>query len=128
MGQVQISQDARDDLNWWIGHLTGLFKLISHERPSAIVETDALKTGWEEILGTPTGGRWDSEEVQLHINCLELTSAFFGLKCFYLELRDTHVRLMIDNSTAVAYINAIGGMKSSLCNDIARQIWAWCVE
>ena len=34
---------------------------------------------------------------------------------------------MVDNQTAVAYINKMGGRKT-LCNNIARKIWLWCLE
>jgi hypothetical protein len=32
---------------------------------------------------------------------------------------------MSDNVTTVAYINAMGGIKSSDCNNMALQIWQW---
>ena len=32
-----------------------------------------------------------------------------------------------DNTTAVAYINSRGGVKSEECNDMALQIWSWCL-
>ena len=37
-----------------------------------------------------------------------------------------HVRLRLDNTTAVAYINHMGGSKSSRCNGLAKQMWEWC--
>ena len=33
----------------------------------------------------------------------------------------------IDNTTAVSYINNMGGTKK-LCNDITREIWEWCFQ
>ena len=35
---------------------------------------------------------------------------------------------MTDNSTAVAYINNMGGSKSNDCNEISRQVWLWCIN
>lgn len=35
---------------------------------------------------------------------------------------------MTDNVTAVSYINNMGGIHSQLCNDIASQIWTWCID
>ena len=29
-------------------------------------------------------------------------------------------------TTAIAYINAIGGIKSKECDNLAKQIWEWC--
>ena len=34
---------------------------------------------------------------------------------------------MCDNTTAVAYINKKGGIKSNPCNKIAIDIWQWCI-
>ena len=31
--------------------------------------------------------------------------------------------ILTDNSTALAYINNMGGMHSVICNDIAKRIW-----
>ena len=33
-----------------------------------------------------------------------------------------------DNTTAVTYINSMGGVKSEVCNDIACQIWGLCLK
>ena len=38
---------------------------------------------------------------------------------------NTHIRLMLDNTTAAAYIDKMGGLHSPACNDIALAIWAW---
>ena len=38
-----------------------------------------------------------------------------------------HVRLELDNTTAVAYVNAMGGNQSPECNAVARQMWLWCI-
>ena len=33
---------------------------------------------------------------------------------------------MSDNTTAIAYINNMGGIKSSTCNEVAKDIWLCC--
>ena len=38
-----------------------------------------------------------------------------------------HIMMEIDNTTAVSYINNMGGTKK-LCNDITREIWEWCFQ
>ena len=35
---------------------------------------------------------------------------------------------MIDNTTAVAYVNKMGGTKSHECNEIAQDIWKWAIK
>lgn len=47
---------------------------------------------------------------------------------FCKHTENTHVLLRLDNTTAVAYINHFGGLKSQLCNALAKQIWGWCVQ
>ena len=42
-------------------------------------------------------------------------------------MSDCHVRILIDNTTAVAYINGQGGRKF-LCNALARDIWEWAIS
>ena len=35
---------------------------------------------------------------------------------------------MSDSSTAIAYINNKGGIKSKKCNELAKEIWLWCCK
>ena len=35
---------------------------------------------------------------------------------------------MLDSSTAIAYINNKGGIKSTKCNEIAKEIWLFCFK
>ena len=51
-----------------------------------------------------------------------------GLKSLCNNLRQRHIRVQSDNTIAVAYINAMGGIRSAECNNIARQIWLWRIE
>ena len=48
------------------------------------------------------------------------------MKAFCSHIRNVHVLLRIDNMTAVAYLNSMGGVKSASCNQIALQMWDWC--
>ena len=41
-------------------------------------------------------------------------------------MSNVHIKVTTDNSTAVAYINSMGGSHSLPCNDMAREIWEWC--
>ena len=54
------------------------------------------------------------------------TAAFFSLKALSAqEFKVKHVTLLTDNSTAVTYINHMGGVKSRTCNEIAKTMWLW---
>ena len=43
------------------------------------------------------------------------------------ECRDCHIRLMLDNTTAIAYVNRMGGTHSWEANSVAKEIWAWAI-
>ena len=127
-GVVKLNKAVFAQLDWWIDNVELAYKPISHGEPTVVLETDASKKGWGATIrgGCPTGGRWKVEEANLHINVLEMIAVLFGLKCFCPNLTNTHVRVFVDNSTAVTYINEMGGMKSELCNRVAKEIWEWC--
>ena len=130
---MTLSRGSREDLNWWIDNIKKAFSPIRRKNASVEIRTDASGVGWGATdLTTHTGGRWNEHEMMKarnnEINYLETLAAFLGLKSFCSELRDAHVLLRLDNTTAVAYINGMGGTKSLDCNNMARSIWKWCVE
>ena len=65
-------------------------------------------------------------EANNHINVLELLAAFLALQSFVSQ-SEIHVRLKLDNTTAVSYINNIGGMRSEPLNTLSKEIWQWCM-
>lgn len=83
-------------------------------------------------MNTHTGGRWNEQELSEArnngINYPETLAAFLGLKSLCSDMNNCHILLRLDNTTAVAYINAMGGTKSLDCNTMARTIWNWCIE
>ena len=75
-----------------------------------------------------TGGRWLPTESEHHINYLELLVAFFALQCFHSSLSGKHVKIMIDNTSAVAQINNMSTCHSEECNSLVLQIWEFCIS
>lgn len=65
-------------------------------------------------------------ERECHINYLELLAAFIALKIFAKYSFDCQILLRVDNSTAVAYINKMGGIQYPHLTEITRNIWDWC--
>ena len=43
-------------------------------------------------------------------------------------ISDKHIKLMVDNTTAVRTINQMGTCHSGENNRLARQIWEWCIS
>ncbi len=58
-----------------------------------------------------TGGLWNSQEQQHHINYLELKAVSLGLQSLCSDVTNKHIRILTDNTTTVAYINAMGGIR-----------------
>jgi len=58
-------------------------------------------------------------------NCLELlaTKTFLKVKSLLLEVPGVSVILQLNNASAVAYINNMGGLA-----DLAKELWIWTVQ
>ena len=94
-----------------------------------LLKTDASKSGWGAIFNKEsTGGQFALDESLLHINVLELKAVLFGLKSLCSHLRQTHIKVLSDNTTAVCAINNMGSCKSLLCDQEVRRIWSWDTE
>ena len=127
-GKMQLSLMALQEIRWWLNNAITLHRDIQHPRPSVTIQSDASKLGWGAVLGAQkTGGRWTPLETESHINRLELLAALFALKCYCSKMGNCHIQLQIDNTTAIAYINNMGGSKSKELDQLAFQIWEWCI-
>ena len=78
--------------------------------------------------GVTTGGLWSQMEKKLHINCLELLAGSFAVKSFTKDRLCVHVRLRMDNVSAVAYINRLGGTHSLIPSNLALALWEWALK
>ena len=96
-----------------------------------ILEKDASNTGWGVYYpawNQRTGGSWNQKELKLHINSKELLATWIALQTFANTLRGAHVHIKIDNTSAVAYINRMGGVHSRELCQIAINMWNWCLD
>ena len=126
---MAISITSHLDLKWWADNIQTSFKHISKPKPAHVVSTDASMTGWGACFQQQAaGGQWLPEEAKHHVNFLELAAVLLGLQTFCSHFTNTHIRLQIDNTTAVSYINNMGGSHSLECNAKAHEIWLWCLS
>lgn len=52
----------------------------------------------------------------------------FAVKTFAKEVtKGHHIRLRMDNTTAVAYVNHLGGTQSQLLTKKTKDLWTWCL-
>lgn len=124
-GQIPVNDVVKDDLEWWVQNVHSLDRKLIRDDPSVEFSSDSSGFAWGGHRdGVSIGGPWSSEEKEWHINVKELFAAFLTLKCFCRNESNVHIRLLLDNSTSVSYINKFGGRKPEL-NDLARDIWLW---
>jgi hypothetical protein len=104
---VALSAQAQSDLNWVMHNIVQRNgKTFGESNIDIVIHSDASLFGWGTVCkGQSANGSWSVTESTNHINYLELLAAFHGLQCFVSTERSVHVRVGIDNSTAVAYLN-----------------------
>ena len=108
---VTISDNMRQDLTWWLQELprhNGRSMQIMQW--DMVIESDASMLGWGANLNnTSTGGPWAPHERSHHINYLKLLAAFLALKTFATNTHNKAILLTLDNVTAIAFLNRMGG-------------------
>ena len=67
-------------------------------------------------------------KVDTHINMLELKVVFFALQALLPQLKQQHIQFGIDNKTAVAYINKLGGTHSHCLTSLALEMWNFAAD
>ncbi|KAL1914873.1 uncharacterized protein VTP21DRAFT_7789 [Calcarisporiella thermophila] len=124
-----IPEEALEELDWWaeeFGKWNG--RSFLPPAPAESVTTDASDDGWgAQYQSTTIGGPWSPEEKKFHINWKELKTVELCLEAFP-SLRETTLLVRTDNTTALAYLNNLGGTRSPRLNEIARKIWTICLE
>ena len=127
--KITLSDLSKKELTWWENNIMTATKSLKKLPIDTTIYTDASLDGWGAVCEkSETGGMWTKQEQALHINALELLGAKLGLFSFFKDNKDIkHIRVMMGNNTALAYINNMGGIRSDLC-DIAFCIWQWAAE
>ena len=124
---ICLSNSATQELHWWLLNLPNSFNFVVKPVVDVTMNSDASLSGWGGVMGeVSTGGHWTPDEANHHINYLEILAAYFVLKSFHQDIVNKHVKIMIDNTTAVAIINNMGTCHSDPCNSVACEIWKFC--
>ena len=97
---IALNVESKKKIYWRINNIFESFAPFNIPDPDITLYTDANLTVWGITDGkTPSGGRWDENEIT-HINVLELKVIQFGVLTYC-----KHIRIMSDNTTAMSYIN-----------------------
>ena len=90
------------------------------------IYTDASGTGWGATDGSmQIFGFWDANVRNLHINYLELLTVKIALHMLASDALDGQILIKIDNTTALSYINKMGGVRFDSFSKLSREIWQW---
>ena len=133
---MQLSEKALAQIDWWISNIDSVFRSLTPLPVTVTIYSDASKKGWGATMDSHhTYGQWlQTEWSEGDINIMEITAAKFALLAFNKfvpipppkpHVFSVHFRLMVDNTTAVAYINHMGGSKSVRCDKVAQEMWTW---
>ena len=126
-GHLTINFDAFEELQCWKNVGSKSSNSIRFPVHTLEIYSDASKSGWGAGCNDEsTGGFWSYDESLSSMNFLELKAAFFALKCFAHDRSNCQILLHIDNQTALAYINRMGGVQFQNLNSLAKEIWKWC--
>ena len=121
---VRVTDKAKQDLIWWSekSRITSPSD-CSRKPPDLTITTDASLSGWGACVeGTHLSEKWTESQQCLHINELELLAVLKTLQYLANSKHGSHIRFMIDNKTACAYITKQGGTKSIRLNTLAQRI------
>lgn len=125
---ISLDRESNFDLDWWVSNVeTANGKPLSTQEPDLIIFSDASLSGWGATLNNASAkGPWTGRDWSRHINELELLAALYALKSFTSQASRIAVQLMLDNITAVHYVNKSGGSRSEGLCRISAEIVAWC--
>ena len=128
--RVSLHPLAKEELRWWIANIHRVNGSLLHP-PSCemTITSDASKLGWGAACGhRTTKGSWSAQERLLHINVLELKAAFLAIQSFLKHKSNISIKLRLDNTTAVAYVNNKGGTRSPELVELTLELWKWCLN
>ena len=126
---MNLMPKLREDFDWWKINVFKIYSPIRFLKFSIEIFTDSSTSGWGACCqGEKIHGFWKPEERDNHINYLELLAAYLGLISFAKKVKNENILLRIDNTTAITYINRMGGTHSKRLSSIAKKLWQWCED
>ena len=128
---ITLSKKAVVDINWWLQcPLTLTSRSLEPFLPSITLTTDSSENGWGGVSsnGKEVSGFWSEEESSLHINILETKAVILAFRSLFRNISDVSILIRSDNTTTVAYINHMGGVKSQKVTKLIFELYEICIE
>lgn len=123
-----LSLAAKEELEWWNNQLMSWNgKSLVLRQPDLQLESDASLIGWEALCrGSDRRPVVQAGENSPH-KLSELLAATLAVKTFLKNHENKRVLLLLDNQTAVAYKNNLGGTVSTNAAKLV-ELWMWCLQ
>ena len=127
---MSLSGESLSELQWWSLNIDAQNGKPIRSKPVDFwIETDASMEGMGAFSnGVSFNRQWSEDEKSWHINYLELLAIKQSVEHFCYSLVNQHIGVKSDNKTAIAYVNNMGGMVSKDMDDLACQLWQWCLD
>ncbi len=114
-------ESCREDLLWWASPQNIFAATFQVQEHTTTLTTDASLTGWGAIWGDhEVHGAWENDDRR--IDELELRAVLQAIETLPILQTGQRILLRCDNTTAVAYVNNMGGRIFRL-NRVAKRIW-----
>ena len=121
---VQLDPPSISDIEWWIETLPTAAAPINRGPITSVFTCDASKRGWSACFdGSTANGHFSLLEYPYSTNTKEIFTVLFGLKSHWSNFPNQHVLVMSDSTTAIAVVQQMGSMDSSIHDSLAWDIW-----
>lgn len=124
---ISLTTAARKDLQWWAKNLSSWNgQTWIQQPPQEELFTDASDSGWGIVHQSRLlSGTWNRQLLNKHINYKELFVIWKVVTSPQFQGR--RLRIYVDNTTTMAYVNKFGGTKSLKLMVLANKIWTHCL-
>ena len=124
-----LDEYSKIELQWWVDNISEAIAPINRGNPIYTLTTDASMKGWgATYAGNKTGGHFDHEERESHINILEAKAVLFGLKSLCKHIANSHILVKTDNLSTKGALNNMGSSKSLALHFQIYEIWQWAIS
>ena len=72
-------------------------------------------------------GQWSKEEVQFHMNVLQMKAAKLVTESFFRVKKPKQIHLQIENIVSLSHLVKMGVTKSTELNKISKEIWEYLI-
>ena len=120
---VFVNSNSKEELQRWIQNFHSFNgRYLIQPQHFLTIRTDASKKGCGEVcLGIPTGGEWNLQEQQLHINVLKMKVVKLALLAYHKQFQMEASHFQIDNTTALSCLVKMGGKQKQVFNRISQR-------